>query len=529
MKTGRVAAVVLMAALTGAAAAAAAPASLFDGPADLTGQGPIDEPVFRQLKKLGIQPAKVCSDGVFLRRVYLDVIGTLPTAEEAEKFLTDKSPDKRSALIDHLLQREEFAKYWAMKWGDLLRVKAEFPINLWPNATQAYYRWIRTSIKVNVPYDRFARELITASGSNFREPPVNFYRALQSKDPPAIAQAVALTFMGARAEKWKKDRLKGMTAFFEHVGYKRTTEWKEEIVYFDAVKAAKDAASGAAKAAVFPDGTTAKLSVDEDPREVFADWLITPRNAWFARNIVNRIWYWLLGRGIIHEPDDIRDDNPPRNPELLAVLEKELAAKRYDLKHVFRIILSSKTYQLSSVPRTDKPEAGANFAYYHVRRLEAEVLIDALCQITGSTESYSSPIPEPFTWIPEDRRSITLPDGSITSSFLEMFGRPSRDTGLESERSNKPTARQRLHLLNSSHIQQKIEGSKKLQSLIAIARRKPRTAVNGIYLAILSRFPTDEEFEIVQKYARGSETKGAKALIDLTWALVNSTEFLYRH
>jgi len=282
----------------------------FENRADLTPEGKIDELVFGTLKQLGIQPANVCSDEVFVRRVYLDVIGTLPTAQEAREFLLDRDPNKRRALVDRLLQREEFADYWAMKWCDLLRVKAEFPINLWPNAVQAYHRWIRESIKENMPYDRFVREMLTSSGSNFRDPQVNFYRAIQSRGPQAVARAVGLTFMGVRAENWTEDRLSGMAAFFSQVGYKRTAEWKEEIVFFDSLKAREAGGNGGSAAAVFPDGTRVRLSPGKDPREVFADWLITPENPWFARNAVNRTWYWLLGRGIIHEPDDIRPDNP---------------------------------------------------------------------------------------------------------------------------------------------------------------------------------------------------------------------------
>ena len=369
--------------------------------------------VFGRLHQLGIRPANYCSDAVFLRRVYLDVIGTIPTAQETKDFLQEQNPNKRAALIHRLMEREEFADYWAMKWSDLLRIKAEFPINLWPDAAQAYHRWVHTSIKENKPYDRFVREMLVASGSNFRVAEVNFYRAVQSRDPQAIAQAVALTFMGTRAEKWPKERLAGMAAFFSCVGYKSTAEWKEEIVLFDRTRFSPDLS----KKAVLPDGTTAQLSADQDPRQAFANWLIDAKNPWFARNIVNRIWSWLLGRGIIHEPDDIRPDNPPVNPELLTWLEHELVTANYDLRHIYRLILSSKTYRLSSIPKTDKPEGRANFASYPLRRLEAEVLIDALCQITGTTERYSSPIPEPFTFIPENQRSIALADGSITSSL----------------------------------------------------------------------------------------------------------------
>jgi len=505
------------------------PASVFDSGVNATPNGRIDEAVFSRLKKLRIPPARLCTDHVFLRRVYLDVIGTLPTLQETKEFLSSKSMNKRRALINRLLEREEFADYWAMKWGDLLRVKAEFPINLWPNAAKAYHRWIRTCIRDNMPYDRFARELITASGSNFRVAPVNFYRALQSKEPQALGGAVALTFMGSRADKWPKDRREGLTALFSQVGFKGTAEWKEEIIYFDSVKAAKDAAAGTWKTAVLPDGKAVKLSPDQDPRVVFSDWLITRENPWFARNIVNRMWYWLMGRGIIHEPDDIHPDNPAVNPALLTLLETELIKSGYDLKHVFRLILNSKTYQLSSIPRVRHVKAEANFAKYTIRRLGAEVLIDALCQITGTTEKYESRIPEPFTFIPEDKRSIALPDGSITSPFLDMFGRPPRDTGLESERNNNPSAAQRLHLLNSSHIRNKIEKGKNLRTLYYGAQKNPRGTISNLYLTVLSRYPTAEEVKIVSAYAQANKGKGGAALIDLTWALLNSTEFLYRH
>jgi hypothetical protein len=521
-----------------AAAAAAAGAEAAGGPyevrAPLTSDNPIDRLVFGRLEKLGIPPANLCSDAVFLRRAHLDVIGTLPTEQEAREFLADKGPDKRTALIDRLLKRDEFADYWAMKWCDLLRVKAEFPINLWPEGAQAYHRWIRTSIKENKLYDRFVREMLTASGSNFRgAPAVNFYRAMQSRQPDAIARTVALTFMGVRAENWPKDRLEGMAAFFRQVGYKSTAEWKEEIVFDDPTKgipaAGADGAAVATQAApAFPDGTPARLNGARDPREVFADWLVDPRNPWLARCVANRIWFWLLGRGIVHEPDDIRPDNPPSNPELLALLEREVVAGQFDLKRVYRLILTSKAYQLSSIPRSDRPEAAVNFASYPLRRLDAEVLADAINQITGTGEHYTSLIPEPFTFIPETLRSIALPDGSITSSFLELFGRSARDTGLADERNNRPTAAQRLHMLNSSHVQRKIAQGPKLQALLQ-SRPTPRETAETLYLAILSRYPTDEELKAAMGYTPPGMFKGREAAIDLAWALMNSAEFLYRH
>src|ERR1035437_8189580 len=220
--------------------AVAAAGQTFVAPFELAGppasRGRIDDLVFGQWKRLGIQPANPCSDEVFLRRAYLDVIGTLPAADEAAQYLQDQAPGKRAALIDRLLARDEFADYWAMKWSDLLRVKSEFPINLWPDAVQAYYRWIHTAIRDNVPYDRFVRAMLTSSGSNFRVPEANFYRAVQSRDPQEVARTVALTFMGARADKWSKERFEGMSAFFSRLGYKTTAEREEEIGYFDSTK-----------------------------------------------------------------------------------------------------------------------------------------------------------------------------------------------------------------------------------------------------------------------------------------------------
>lgn len=482
----------------------------------------IDTIIMDALRKKGMEPANLCSDEVFIRRVYLDVTGTLPQAEDVRKFIENPRSDKRATLIATLLKKKEFSEYGSLKWCDLLRVKAEFPINLWPNAVQAYHRWIQDAIAYNMSYDQFARELLTSSGSNFRVPQVNFYRAIQGHEPASIASAAALTFMGVRFENWPQAKQDGMAAFFSRVGYKSTAEWKEEIVYLDP-------ASTDSLKAVFPDGTSVKIEPGQDPRKVFADWLITPDNPWFARNIVNRIWSWLLGRGIIHEPDDIRPDNPPVYPELVAYLEKELIDSEYDLRHIYDLILKSRTYQQSCIPHEGVADAEKQFACYPVRQLGAEVLIDALCQISGTRESYSSPIPEPFTFIPEQDRSITLADGSITSQFLEMFGRPSRDTGLESERDNQPTSQQRQRLLNSTHIQNKIERSWRLKRLARRSRGNRQELVNSLYLTILSRYPTETEIETAKSYFKTEGINTGQAANDLVWALINSKEFLYRH
>ncbi len=592
-------AVIFLAGL-GGAAWAATPPNVFESPLPPTPANQIDEIVFAKLSSLGIQPT-LCSDAVFVRRAYLDVIGTLPTAQEAREFIHDPdTKNKRRRLIDRLMERDEFADYWSMKWGDVLRIKAEFPVNLWPNAAQAYHRWVRASIVANKPYDKFVREMLTSSGSNFRVGPVNFYRAVQNRTPEGIAGAVALTFMGSRAESWPKDRLAGTAVFFSQIGYKPTNEWKEENVIWDPLhssdvpgnaapgqaaidtsgklppdesKKAPDDASKKPPAgqkqgpavlpasgpltAVFPDGTKVKLSPDRDPREVFADWLIQPKNPWFTRGIVNRVWAWLLGRGIIHEPDDLRPDNPPSNPALLAYLEKELVASRYDLKRLHRLILNSSTYQFSSMPRFKGPEAEANFAFYPLRRLDAEVLIDAINKVTGTFDLYTSPIPEPFTYIPRDVPAIGIADGSITSPFLALFGRSARATGMENERNNRPVPAQWLHMLNSSQIQNKIAQGPKLKEIFD-SKRKPEEIAEELYLTILSRQPTADEVKSLEEYgmvvpvkpakpAKGGKAgKAAKPVtpaqpvktvvvkrrddwVDITWALINSSEFLYRH
>ena len=500
-------------------------ATPFESPGPITPDNKIDELVFARLQELNLAPAQLCSDPVFVRRVYLDVTGTLPTAAEARQFILDRDPAKRSKLIDQLLTRDEYADYLALKWGDALRIKAEFPINLWPNAAQCYHRWLRDSFRTNLPGDQFARDLLTSSGSNFEVPPVNFYRAMQTRTPVGIAQTVALTLLGERADHWSSNDLARLAIFFANVGSKYTGEWKEEIIFFNPASTNTGALNGSPRTAVFPDGRKVTLSPDEDPRMVFADWLV--KDPQFARNMVNRAWSWLLGRVIVQEPDDFRADNPPSNPRLLAYLADQFVASGYDFKGLYRLILNSKTYQLAALPKSASLEGAANFAYYPLRRLDAEVLIDAVDQITGTNELYSSAIPEPYTFIPDNLRSIALPDGSITSSFLEMFGRPSRDTGLESERNNRVTAAQKLWLLNSSAMQRKIESSRMI-TFQTSTNRAPGEIVSGMYLGILSRFPTAAETSTAENYFQTGIAR-RQATVDLAWALMNSTEFLYRH
>jgi len=490
----------------------------------------IDKLVIAALKEKGIPPSRTCSDEVFIRRVYLDTTGTLPQPRDVKAFLADNDSKKRAKLIERLLAGGEFADCAAMKWADLLRIKSEFPSNLWPQAVQFYHRWVRESIYKNRPYDQFVRQLLTSTGSNFHVPPVNYYRAFQERDPKQIAENVALVFMGTRlvSPDYTEEQIQGMAAFFAKIGYKNTDEWKEEIVFFNPEGKFVDKKNNQPIKPQPLNGKPFDIPQAKDPRIVFADWLTAPNNAWFAKNAVNRIWCWLMGRGIIHEPDNISPANPPWSPELLAFLEKELIKNKYDMRHIYRLILNSNTYQLSSI--SDKwNEADVNgFSHYRTRRLDAEVLIDIICQVTGTTEKYTSNIPEPYTFLPDGKRAVTVADGSIVSPFLELFGKPPRNTSYESERNITPSVLQTQHMLNSSHIQRKLEQSPVIKKLMA-EKKDNESVIDELYLLILSRYPTDDEKTTSGVYMVFGGKNRNEAVNDLAWALMNTKEFILKH
>ncbi len=484
----------------------------------------IDRITAAALKAEGLALRAPASDPVFLRRVYIDLIGAMPTRQEAESFLADKDPDKRSKLIARLFEREEYADFLSLRWGDLLRIKSEFPSNLWPNAVQAYHRWVREAARTNMPYDRFARELLTSSGSNFRVPQVNFYRAVSARDPASLAAAASLVFLGARFESFPEASKSDMAVLFSRVGYKKSLEWKEEIVFSDQKPVDR-------RDLGMPDGSRIRLEPDTDPRAAFADWLTGPGRMWFASALANRVWQWCMGMGITEPADDMSPGKPKASTELLDALAKEFIASGYNIQALFSMILNSRTYQQSSIPDpgSGKEPRSMQFARYRIRRLDAEVLIDGLCRIGGTGESYSSPIPEPFTFIPKTQRTIALADGSITSPFLVKFGRPSRDSGLLQERSNDSNLDQALYLLNSTDVRRRLENSPILAPIYAMPSARKEEQVRLVYLELLSRPPTAQELSRALEYVRSSGLSGRQALTDLAWALVNGKEFLYRH
>ena len=493
----------------------------------------IDELVYNKLRRMGVPPSGVATDEVFLRRVYLDTIGLLPTADEARTFLA--KPD-RAALIDSLLARDEFNDFWSLKWGDLLRIKSEYPVRVWPKAVAVYYQWVHDSLQANKPYDEFARELLTATGSNFRVAPANFVRAVPSHDARSLGETAALVFMGARIgcarchghplEAWSLDDDLALGAFFARVNYKSTMEWKEEIVYPDFKLNLRDPRTRAAIDPRAPGAAAIKVGAEEDPRGQFAQWLTAPGNPWFAKNIVNRIWYWLLGRGIVHQPDDLRPTNPPSNPELLAWLENELTTHHFDLRYIYRLILNSRTYQLSSEPNEFNARDTTLFSHYQARRLTAEQMFDAISQFTETTEKFRSIIPEPYSNWPANYRATQISDGNTECSFLDLFGRPPRDTPFEEERINALTLKQTLYFLNSEQLESKVAGSPHLKRILT---RTDPEILDDIYLTSLSRTPTTEEKQKLLAYLAFKKSARAQAVQDVAWAVLNAKEFEFNH
>ncbi len=505
---------------------------------ELTADNPVDKAVNAKLKLLGLPPSPRCGDADFQRRVYLDVIGLLPTPDEARAFAADTAPDKRAKLIDRLLARDEFADFWALKWGYRLRIKSEYPVKIWPKGVQTYYRWVRDSLVANMPYDQFARELLVSSGSSFRSGPANFYRGVNSKDPLSHAEIAALLFMGARVscarchgdpyEPWTVDDDAKLAAFFAQVRFKSTGEWKEEVVYLDPDATFRHPITKQVVAPAFLGGEAPTIEPGADPRQVFATWLTAPGNRWFAPNIANRVWFWLLGRGIVEEPDDMRPTNPPSNAALLDALSAELTSHGYDLRHLFRVILNSQTYQRSSTPTPQNKGDQGFFAHYPARRMGAEQLIDAICQITETNETFSSVIPEPYTYLPSTTRAAQVADGSIITPFLELFGRPPRDTPYESDRCSRTSMRQVTHLLNSTSVDNRVLNSPRLKRLLA-SGKSDDMIIDEYYLSALSRLPSDSERQAVKAHLASHAGDRAAAFQDFLWALLNTKEFVLIH
>ena len=447
-----------------------------------------------------------CSDEVFYRRVNLTVTGALPSPQSVEKFLDNKDTRKREKTINWLIQSELGLKYMQMHWGDILRIKSEFPSNLWPNGVQAYNRWVYEQLLNNVPYDQMVRKLLLSEGSNFRAPAANFYRGFQSKTPENFYANINLLFLGNR------NCTDNGHLCFKQIKFKGTKEWKEEIIYLDIHKDLPW------QRVVLADGTILKLKPDTDWREAYVDWLTSPNNRRFAEVMVNRMWYWVFGKGIVHEPDDWREDNQPSNPELLKEYTDYFIAKKYDMRALLKKILMSKEFNSQMAPE----------GFYESQRLPAEVIIDAIASVTGRWATYSSRVPEPFTFYPPQTRATHLGDATVSSSELELFGKVSRDVSLESQRNNAITSRQLLYLMNSSELETRIRKSPVLKK-ICEQNTTVATVANAITLRVLSRRATPQEITLYEEYQKANNLPLNELAFDLMWIMINSNEFLYNH
>ena len=483
----------------------------------------IDKNVWDKLERLGIPPSDLADDATFLRRVFLDVIGTLPTALEASAFLADAAPDKRAKLIDKLLERPEYADFWAMKWADILKVDKDA---VTPQGAVAMTRWIRRQFAENRPYDQFARDVVTAKGSMGADGPAAIFKALGT--PEIAARGISQVFLGVRiecaechhhpSEKWGQDDYWALAGMFSGVALKPLPGGAEAVVW----KVGADLGPKVSKkaTATIPAKSLGAIATafapSDDRRKVLADWMTAADNPYFATVIVNRIWAHYLGRGLVEPIDDIRATNPASNEPLLAALTVHLREKKYDLKAFTKTLLLSRAYQLSSksVPGNELDEQ--NFSHAAVKPMPAEVLLDAVSQVTGA--------PEKFNGWPEGFRAIQIWDNRMPSYFFRIFGRPVRFSVCECERGTDPSITQALHLMNSPEIAAKIKAKAGTARKLAGSDKKPDAIIDELFLGALSRKPTDaERTRLLEAFTDDRRA----AVEDVLWAVLNSKEFLY--
>ena len=485
----------------------------------------VDKLVWDKLQRLGIAPSAPADDAEFLRRVYLDTIGTLPTPQEARAFLESQAADKRSKLIDQLLARDEYADYWALRWADLLRADQ---LMITPQGTVAITRWLRQQFAQNRPYDQFVRDVLTVQGGTLRESPAAFYKSLDK--PEVMSRSISQLFLGVRiecaqchhhpSEKWGQDDYAGLVGFFTGVTRKRLPNGDEAIVSRGGVDS-PNPRTGVLVPARALGAEAADFSQTPDRRVALADWMTAPRNPFLAKAIANRIWAHYFGRGLVNPIDDMRETNPASNEPLMAALTTHLQDLHFDLKAFTRTLLNSQVYQLSSTTNESNADDEQSFSHAAHKALAAEVLLDAVCQTTG--------IPEKFNGWPEGYRAIQVWDNRMPSYFFRIFGRPARNTVCECERSNEPSIAQALHLLNSPEIMEKIQDRHGAARKLAESKLAPSEIVDELYLLTLARFPKDHERALMLQVFDGSDADRKTAVEDVLWTLLNTKEFIYNH
>jgi hypothetical protein len=485
----------------------------------------VDHHVFQKLAQLQILPSDLCNDEEFVRRVYLDVIGVLPEPSETAQFLADGDAQRRATLIDRLLERPEYAEFWALKWGDLLRIRNQKVSN---GGVHKFNRWLVAAFRDNMPYDQFARQLLTAEGSTFVNPPANYFRtATETND---CTETTSQLFLGIRIqcakchnhpfERWSQDNYYGIGAFFNRVQRKPGINPDEQVIWVARGGEVTQPRTGQQMKPWLPLTGSADLTGEDDRRGALVDWLVRPENPFFAKVEVNRIWGHLLGRGIVEPVDDFRDSNPPASAALLAALAEDFAKNGYDRKRVIRAILNSRTYQLSS----RKNEFNANdtkyFSHATTRLLAAEQLLDAICRVTN--------ISEKFAGLPAGTRATQLPSPDVESDFLKVFGQPARETACACERSTDSNLSQALQMINGPLVHSKVRDEKnRLRTLVA-ASKSNEDIIGELYLAALCRKPSEPEMAAATRHINNAGDR-FRGLEDVCWALLNANEFLFQH
>lgn len=527
----------------------------------------VDDLVFKQLRRLGIPPSAECDDATFLRRATLDLAGRLPTLTETQQFLADRAPDRHERLVDRLLASDDYATYLAGTWANVLRNRRALPSED-TAPTAAFHTWIKDHLKKNTPFDQFARALLTATGEEVKTPPVVWYREL--REPSAQVEDVAQLFLGQRLacakchhhpfERWTQDDYWGLSAFFARVEVKLPTTAKKKgknkavreparVAHRPGIAQAVNPRTGQALKPRGLGGAVLEIAPDADPRARLADWLTAADNPFFAQALANRTWKHFFGRGLVEPEDDLRITNPPSNPELLDALARFVVASKFDVKKLTRLLCTSTAYRLSAVPNAHNADDRQNFSHFGLRRLHAEVLLDAVDVVTGSTTR--------FAGLPEGTRAVQLPDNQFPSYFLSVFGRPDAASACECERGSDSTLAQSLYLFNSEELREKIRGRTQPAAEVKSKKKNPpkktstpavvngtvggrlrqllkdsrpdREKVRELYLIALSRVPTSEELAVATDYLEARRDDPASAYEDIIWALLNTKEFQFNH
>jgi hypothetical protein len=504
----------------------------------------IDDLVLAKLQALRIPPSPVCTDEEFIRRAYLDAAGILPAPEEVTKFLADTRADKRARLIDALVERPEFVDYWSYKWSDMLLVSTR---RLPQAAVWSFYQFIRQSVADNKPWDRFARDILTASGSNLHNGAANYF--VLHKDVTDLNETTSVTFLGMSItccrchnhplEKWTQDQYWSMANLFARVAHKNGERTGEVTVQAQPSGDVPHPRKGVAMRPTPLDAKPLSANSTADRRQYFVDWLTAPENPYFAKAIVNRVWRNFLGRGLVEAEDDLRQTNPPTNEELFNALAKDFIEHKYDVKHLIRTIMNSATYQRASTPLPENVSDDRFYSHYLVRRLSAEVILDAYSQVTG--------VPTPFTHVysgveggtaayggyPLGTRALQLPDGRVASLFLDSFGRPDRSVACSCERQQDSSVSQALHVNNGKTLNDKLRAkNSRLEQWVA-EKINDDEAIQRVFLLALSRSPTAAELKkfqgLMAEAAADKGTTRRDVLEDVFWSVLSGREFLFNH